>query len=573
MSPAFQSMFNSMGQSLADALLGNPAAAAAEAERRRQEAERQAEEARRRAEERRRVELDLHKRLMSELKLLDDQGSLQPMALGDGAPGSSDLIPIDDDGLAPAGTSFFGLGGGKQAEPPANSVNLRRAAFLAEKAQDAAPEDAALLMDEALQVADGKPAFVEIPDNAAPIISEDGLRAFQQANIDYRRAHSDTLVASQNFDAADRDRRIAEEVRRRMIEERNTAAFTPDRQHLLHEAESAFCRLTEEANRALQVLDQAQSSAAWNDALRRLSLRSMLGLEPVLPEALRKEHDSLDPGIADRLNHDHPAMILFREFASEHYDELLGQQYGFVDDPSMQNRAERIVNRLRAVSAYPDEPKIVRVLDLPKDPHKAAGMEDNAGAVGSRIFIGRNLLNTMDDDTLMFVLAHEMGHNIEDHAIQKFGKVAREMLGGWCDKKTDASGLTPKDKDRLHDQVTAIRIADFTRTQELQADREGAYLALAAGAKPEGIRKFFQWDAQHEVQIIAGLETRFEEKQLTNLTPAQRQARIESGMVKKMPTAERKLQDQLLDHPAAQQRYGTLVEIYGSQLLHPLELN
>jgi hypothetical protein len=36
-----------------------------------------------------------------------------------------------------------------------------------------------------------------------------------------------------------------------------------------------------------------------------------------------------------------------------------------------------------------------------------------------------------------------MGHNIEDHAIQKFGKVAREMLGGWCDKKTDASGLTP----------------------------------------------------------------------------------------------------------------------------------
>ncbi len=147
------------------------------------------------------------------------------------------------------------------------------------------------------------------------------------------------------------------------------------------------------------------------------------------------------------------------------------------------------------------------------------------------------------------------------------------MLGGWCDKKTDASGLTPKDKDRLHDQVTAIRIADFTRTQELQADREGAYLALAAGAKPEGIRKFFQWDAQHESQIIAGLETRFEEKQLTNLTPAQRQARIESGMVKKMPTPGRRLQDQLLDHPAAQQRYGTLVEIYGSHLLHPLELN
>ncbi|MGA9899983.1 MAG: hypothetical protein WBQ09_17920 [Terriglobales bacterium] len=57
-----------------------------------------------------------------------------------------------------------------------------------------------------------------------------------------------------------------------------------------------------------------------------------------------------------------------------------------------------------------------------------------------------------------------MGHNIEDHAIQKFGKVAREMLGGWCDKKTDASGLTPKDKDRLHDQVTAIRIADFMST-------------------------------------------------------------------------------------------------------------
>src|SRR5208282_2743231 len=148
MTPAFQTFFNSIGQQLANTLLGNPAAAAAEAARQAQEAQRQAAEAAWRAEQRRRVELDLHRRLMSELNLLGNQGDLQPLTLA------------DDDGLHPSGTSFFGLGGGPEVNPTPNPVNLRRAAFLAEKAQDAPSEDAAVLLDEALQVADGKPAFV-----------------------------------------------------------------------------------------------------------------------------------------------------------------------------------------------------------------------------------------------------------------------------------------------------------------------------------------------------------------------------------------------------------------------------
>jgi hypothetical protein len=497
------------------------------------------------------MELDLHRRLMSELKLLDDQGDLQPIALADGSLGS-DLLPVDDDGLHPSGTSFFGLGGGPEVNPVVNPVNLRRAAFLAEKAQDAPAQDAAFLLDEALQVADGKPAFVEIPDNAVPVVSEDGLRKFQQANIAYRRARSDSLAASQNYDAAERNRRIAEEVRQRMLKERSEGKLTPDRQHLLQEAELAFRRLSEEANHDRQASSQALALVAWTNALRRLTLMCLGGAEPTLPAVLQQEHDALDPGIQGRLFHYSPLVILFREYASQLQDERLGEQYGFVDDPAMQSRAERIVDRLRLISPYPNEPAIVRVLDFPKDPRVAAGMEDNAGAIGNRIFIGRKLLSTLDDDQLMFVVGHEMGHNIHDHAIQELGNLGLDKARDWWNGESDTAGLTAKQQSL----AKAIRIADFTRPNELEADREGAYLALAAGAKPEGIRKFLQWDAQRTAQAIAAQETAYyEEKHLT------------------MPAAKRKLLEQLMDHPPAQQRYSLLEDIYGTTLLRPLEPN
>jgi Zn-dependent protease with chaperone function len=562
MSPAFQSLFNSIGQSLANALLGNPAAAAADAARRRQEAEREAEEARRRAEARRRMELDLHRRLMSELKLLDDQGDLQPIALADGSLGS-DLLPVDDDGLHPSGTSFFGLGGGPEVNPVVNPLNLRRAAFLAEKAQDAPPQDAAFLLDEALQVADGKPAFVEIPDNAVPVVSEDGLRAFQQANIDYRRARSDSLAASRTYDAAERNRRIAEEVRQRMLKERSEGKLTPDRQRLLPEAESARCRLIQAADNALDALQQARFTEAWNDAKRRLSLLATLGQEPAPVSVLDRENDALSRNLLDRGVH--RLLHSWRQQQSQQMGELLGQQYGFVNDPALKARAQGIVDRLRKVSPYPDDPKIVRVLDFPKDPNTSEGMEDNAFAVGDSMFIGRKLMSEMDDDQLMFVVGHEMGHIIYDHAYQKDKKAELEESLNRCDQKADASGLSPDDKTLLHNQVSVVRFADYSRDQELQADRMGAYLALAAGARPEGIRKAFEWDAQNDAQNLAQQEAEFEKKMQAKLPPGQ--------TVPTMPPAERKLQDQMLDHPSAQQRYGPLQDIYGTTLLPPLEPN
>jgi hypothetical protein len=282
MSPAFQGMFNGIGQGLANMLFGNPAAkAAAEAEWREQMA-RQAEEARRRAEQRRRIEMDLHNRLMSELQLVGAQGQLQPMSLFDGAAShDSGMMRLDDDAnLAPAGTSFFGLGGGKPAlpadAPVVSMANLRRAAFLAQKAADAAPGDAAFLIDEAVNVANGKTPFIEIPDNAVPVVSEAGLLAFQQANIDYRRAHADTLAASQRFTEANRNRQIAEEVYRRVQEEnRKAAQLTPERRRLAKEAQWALTRFQDETDRARQLFDQAQNWAAWADALRRFTLRSL----------------------------------------------------------------------------------------------------------------------------------------------------------------------------------------------------------------------------------------------------------------------------------------------------------
>lgn len=139
-----------------------------EAQRRQQEIKHQE------ALERRRQQIVAHKALLSQLSFLDAQGGIGDrdlLSLSDpSAPGLQGL----DDGLRPAGTSFVGLGGdaGSRAGPaePAPKapavglLDLRRAAFLAEKAQDATPEQAATLVDEALKTADRAAPFVEIDD-------------------------------------------------------------------------------------------------------------------------------------------------------------------------------------------------------------------------------------------------------------------------------------------------------------------------------------------------------------------------------------------------------------------------
>ena len=112
----------------------------------------------------------------------------------------------------------------------------------------------------------------------------------------------------------------------------------------------------------------------------------------------------------------------------------------------------------------------------------AAG-EPNAFALpGGFIFVSRSILELCqwDQSEMAFILAHEMGHVIRGHAIERIvtntavsvasrAAPVRGALGGWL--KTVG--------------VQYLQTA-YSRDQELEADRLGVRLLRAAGFEPEG---------------------------------------------------------------------------------------
>ncbi len=109
--------------------------------------------------------------------------------------------------------------------------------------------------------------------------------------------------------------------------------------------------------------------------------------------------------------------------------------------------------------------------------------EPNAFALpGGFIFVSRSILELCrwDRNEMAFILAHEMGHVIRGHAIERIvtntavsvasrAAPVRGALGGWLKKVG----------------IQYFQTA-YSRDQELEADRLGLRLLRAAGFEPEG---------------------------------------------------------------------------------------
>lgn len=109
--------------------------------------------------------------------------------------------------------------------------------------------------------------------------------------------------------------------------------------------------------------------------------------------------------------------------------------------------------------------------------------EPNAFALpGGFIFVGRSIIELCrwDKDEVAFILAHEMGHIIRGHAIERIvtntaistasrAAPVQGILGGWL-------------------RNVGVRFLEtaYSRDHELEADRLGVRLLTAAGFDPEG---------------------------------------------------------------------------------------
>ncbi|MEM9303083.1 MAG: M48 family metalloprotease [Pseudomonadota bacterium] len=153
-------------------------------------------------------------------------------------------------------------------------------------------------------------------------------------------------------------------------------------------------------------------------------------------------------------------------------------QIGLYDSEGLQRYVTAVGNRL--------------VAELGETPYEfrfgvIEQFEPNAfAAPGGYIFISRGLLSLMNsEDELAGVLAHEISHVTERHFARRAG---RSVVPGLLSLPGKAVGVVSEDLGNLInapiDVAGEVFIATYSRSQELEADREGMRLAARAGYDP-----------------------------------------------------------------------------------------
>ena len=205
-----QTFFTTMD--FVDSLLAEEKAKQARREKER-ERQRQAEQAR--LKEIDRLRQVANQKLMGSLKL-GGGTKLQMKSLDGSSSGGLRLKGIEDQpdsdvDLRPKGTAFFGLGGEGPPTAPAGGSdvvdlrNFRRAAFLAEAARTASPEDRPFFIGEALRAADGDTSVVaDVPPDAVVVDNEEKFIDFQEANKRFAAAQESVRAAKERLSLAER---------------------------------------------------------------------------------------------------------------------------------------------------------------------------------------------------------------------------------------------------------------------------------------------------------------------------------------------------------------------------------
>lgn len=110
------------------------------------------------------------------------------------------------------------------------------------------------------------------------------------------------------------------------------------------------------------------------------------------------------------------------------------------------------------------------------------GGQPNAFALpGGFIFVGRPILELCrwDNDQIAFVLGHEMAHVIRRHAIERIVTNSAVTIAARAAPVSGALGVW------LHNVGLQFLETAYSRDQELEADKLGVRLVMAAGYRPE----------------------------------------------------------------------------------------
>lgn len=160
--------------------------------------------------------------------------------------------------------------------------------------------------------------------------------------------------------------------------------------------------------------------------------------------------------------------------------EAVRAETGVDDDPAVRQPVHRIGEAL--VACVANKQRKFSFEAVPGD-------EPNAFALpGGFVFVTRPLITLIDfdEDALAFVLGHEMGHIIKQHALER---IAGDTMFGAVLKSTPARGAVGQWAKSTGGKL--MRSA-YSQDNEFVADQLGARLAAAAGFDPRGAIAMFE---------------------------------------------------------------------------------
>jgi len=169
------------------------------------------------------------------------------------------------------------------------------------------------------------------------------------------------------------------------------------------------------------------------------------------------------------------------ELAKSQHPRILATYGGEYSDPKLERMVAKVVGSLTTVSANPTQTYRITILNSPNV---------NAFALpGGYLYVTRGLLALANDSSeLAAVIAHEMGHVTANHGLQRQQKEAEEVLANKV--VTDVLGESQTAKVALI--RGKLRLAQFSRNQELEADAIGIKAIGQAGYDPYAAGRFLQ---------------------------------------------------------------------------------
>nr|WP_245412408.1 M48 family metalloprotease [Notoacmeibacter ruber] len=170
-----------------------------------------------------------------------------------------------------------------------------------------------------------------------------------------------------------------------------------------------------------------------------------------------------------------------RRLAAEQHPQIIASYGGEYNDPKLERMVARIVGELTTTGDNTTQIYNITVLDSPNI---------NAFALpGGYLYITRGLLALASDSSeLATVIAHEMAHVTANHGIERqkmeraetvASRVAEDLLGS--SNAARAAAIRGQ-----------LRLAQFSRSQELAADAIGIHATATAGFDPYASVRFLR---------------------------------------------------------------------------------